>query len=83
VKKTVSFIILTGVLMCAAIPCQAMVLHLSFDKIVKQADVIFVGTVVDQQCRFGPNGNRYWQNIDRHAWINQWNWNCDQKGGRR
>ena len=62
-KKSVYFILSLGLLILTTTPCQAMVLHLSFDKIAEQADVIFVGTVVDQQCRFGPNGRMIFTDV--------------------
>jgi hypothetical protein len=33
----------------------AMQLSLSFDEVVKKADVIFLGTVIEQNSRYGPN----------------------------
>jgi hypothetical protein len=62
-KKTIAFMFFIGLLLLAATPCQTAVLHLSFDKIVEQADVIFVGTVLDQQCRFGPNGKMIFTDV--------------------
>ena len=41
----------------------AMQLRLSFEEIVQKADVVFVGTVVTQSCRFSPNGKMIFTDV--------------------
>lgn len=43
------------IIFCAILPCQAMQLHVTLDEMTQQADAIFLGVVVDQQSRYGPN----------------------------
>jgi hypothetical protein len=54
-KQNISFILIFAALFFIANrPSQAMVMHMSFDEIVQQADVIFFGKAVAQKSRYGP-----------------------------
>ena len=46
---------LLGLFLFDPAPLEAMHLYVSFDEMTQQADAIFLGTVVDQQTRHGPN----------------------------
>jgi hypothetical protein len=62
-RKLYILIFLVGVLVMAAFPCDAMQLYLSFDEIVKKADVIFHGKVVDQVSRYGAGGKMIFTDV--------------------
>jgi hypothetical protein len=62
-KQKVLIFLLTVFLTMEAIPCFAMQLYLPFDRIVQKADVVFLGTVKDQQCRYGPNGKMIFTDV--------------------
>jgi hypothetical protein len=58
-KWTIIGILLT--LVCRSAP--AMQLKLSFDELIQKADGVFIGTVVTQSCRFGPNGKMIFTDV--------------------
>ena len=62
-KRTLLRILLAGCLIITASVCDALQPQLSFDEIVKKADVIFLGKVTDQQTRFGPNGKMIFTDV--------------------
>lgn len=42
---------------------HSMQLHLFFDQLVEKADLVFLGTVVGQQSRYGPNFNMIFTDV--------------------
>jgi len=67
-KKSILLICYFIILLCTMLvvlepPCCAMQIQLTFDKVIKSSDVIFVGQVTDQQCRYGPNQNMIFTDV--------------------
>lgn len=53
----IMFFVFASLMLWHVAPLRAMHLQLSFDQITKQADVIFIGTVMERQTRYGGNQN--------------------------
>jgi hypothetical protein len=59
----VMFFVFGSLILWGVAPLGAMQLQLSFDEITNQADVIFIGTVVEQQSRYGANQNMVFTDV--------------------
>lgn len=62
-KQRFALIVLVGCLTMVPIPSGATHLHVTFNDMVKRADVIFLGKVTDQTSREGAGGNMIFTDV--------------------